>query len=423
MRELLRHYKAAYSGLPKAAWMLAFVVFINRSGSIVLVFMTLYLTKELGYSIAAAGQMISVYGIGSLVGAYLGGWLSDMMGAKKVQLLSLVLSSIGFVVLGYAKSPILIGFLLFIVAMVNESFRPANASAVSQASPPHLRVRAFALNRLAVNLGVTFGPAVGGFLALLDYNLIFWVNGITCSIAAIALWTFFRHRQFESPSFSLDSETPVRSPWKDGAYLLFLLLMLSCGLMFVQLFNTWPLYMKNGYGLLENKIGLLLALNALLVVLIEMPLIHRIQGNNPMKTVAVGAFLLFLGFAILPFGKGMLYGVFTVIIWSLGEMLIFPLAVGFVANRASDKNRGKYMGLYVVSFSVAFIIGPALGTGIYDAWGAKTLWFSAGLLGIVVCLGFLLLGRRLKKETVLEKVKEVEQSETHPSPSQEEILG
>jgi MFS family permease len=411
LRELLRHYKAAYSGLPKAAWMLAFVVFINRSGSIVLTFMTLYLTRELNYSVAAAGRMISLYGVGSLVGAYTGGWLSDVLGTKKVQLLSLVLSGIGFVTLGYARSPILIGFLLFIVAVVNESFRPANAAAVSQVSPPHLRVRGFALNRLAINLGVTFGPAVGGFLAMFDYRLLFWVNGITCSTAAIALWTFFRNRQFESPSFSLDSEAPVRSPWKDRIYLLFLLLMLNCGIMFVQLFNTWPLYMKDVYGLFENKIGLLLALNAFLVVLIEMPLIHRIQGNNPMKTVAVGAFLLFLGFAILPFGKGMLYGVFTVIIWSMGEMLIFPLSVGFVANRASDKNRGKYMGLYVVSFSLAFIIGPALGTGIYDAWGARTLWLSAGLMGVLVALGFLWVGRMLKKETVppqeVEKVEQV----------------
>lgn len=407
---MLRHYKAAYSGLPKAVWLLAFVVFINRSGSIVLTFMTLYLTREMNYSIAAAGQMISIYGIGSLVGAYLGGWLSDILGTRKVQLLSLVLSGIGFVILGYVKSPFLIGLVLFLVAVVNEAFRPANAAAVSQVSPPHLRVRAFALNRLAVNLGVTFGPAVGGFLAMVDYSLLFWANGITCSTAAVVSWFFFRHRQFDSPSSSPDSQTPVLSPWKDGAYLLFLLLMLNCGLMFVQLFNTWPLYMKNVYELLENKIGLLLALNAFLVVLIEMPLIHRIEGRNLMKTIALGAFLLFLGFAVLPFGKGMLYGVFTVIIWTLGEMLIFPLAVGFVANRASDKNRGKYMGLYVVSFSVAFIIGPALGTGIYDAWGANTLWLSSGLLGVLVCLGFLLLGRKLKREAVPPEVKEVEQA-------------
>lgn len=407
MRELLRHYKAAYSGLPKAAWMLAFVVFINRSGSIVLVFMTLYLTRELDYSVAAAGRMISIYGIGSLAGAYLGGWLSDILGTKKVQMLSLVLSGIGFVILGYAKSPFLIGFLLFMVAVVNESFRPANAAAVSQVSPPHLRVRAFALNRLAVNLGITFGPAVGGFLAMFDYSLLFWVNGITCSTAAVVLWAFFRRRQFESPSFSPDNESPLRSPWKDRVYLFFLLLMLSCGLMFVQLFNTWPLYMKGIYGLMENKIGLLLALNALLVVLIEMPLIHRIGGRNPMRTVALGAFLLFFGFAILPFGKGMLYGVFTVFIWSLGEMLIFPISVGFVANRASDKNRGKYMGLYVVSFSLAFIIGPVLGTGIYGAWGAETLWFSSGLVGVLVCLGFLWVGRMLNKETVPQELKEV----------------
>lgn len=416
LKNLFRHYKAAYAGLPKAAWMLAFVVLVNRSGSIVLFFMTLYLTREMGYSVAAAGKMISLYGVGSLAGAYLGGWLSDVLGTKKVQLLSLALSGVGFIILGYVKSHLAIGALLLIVAALNESFRPANAAAVSQASPPLLRARAFALNRLAINLGVTIGPAVGGFLATYNYIYLFWADGLTCLAAAFILWFFFRRRELRAHSSSHDGQIPIRTPRKDGIYLFFLLLTLSCGLMFVQLFNTWPLYMKDVYGLMENKIGLLLALNAFMVVLIEMPLIHRIEQRNPMRTIALGALFLFGGFAILPFGRGMPYGVLTVIVWTIGEMLIFPLAVSFVANRANDKNRGKYMGLYVVSFSLAFVIGPLLGTGIYQGWGARALWFSAGFWGVVVFAGFLLVGHWLKKEKNSPAKEVLNSPQTIPNP-------
>jgi len=398
VKKLLLYYKASYSGLPKDAWMLAFVVLVNRSGSIVLFFMTLYLTKELDYSIAAAGRMISLYGIGSMAGAYLGGWLSDVIGTKRVQLFSLILSGIGFIILGHIKSPFIIAIALFIIAILNESFRPANATAVGQVTPPDLRARGFAMNRMAINLGVTIGPAIGGFLAMYNYRLIFWMDGLTCLVAGIILWKFFRHGEFETHLSGPAVDPHIGSPWKDKIYLLFLMLTLTCGLMFVQLFNTWPVYLKDFYALLENKIGTLLAFNAFLVVLFEMPLIHRIGSRNQLKVISVGTLLLFSGFAILPFGSGILFGAFTVLIWTIGEMLIFPLAISFVSERASDKNRGKYMGMYVTSFALAFVIGPALGTGIYDTWGADSLWFSAGLIGIFVSAGFLLVGKVIDRE-------------------------
>ena len=142
-------YKNAFSGLPRAVWVLAFVVLVNRSGSIVLFFMTLYLTKSLDFSIAAAGKVLSIYGIGSILGAYLGGLLTDKLGAKNIQIFSLVSSGMGFIALGYVQSPLEITVLMFFVAIVNEAFRPANATAVGNVCPAELRPRGFGLNRLA----------------------------------------------------------------------------------------------------------------------------------------------------------------------------------------------------------------------------------------------------------------------------------
>lgn len=401
LKTIFNVYKNAYSGLPRDVWLLSVVILVNRSGSIVLFFMTLYLTKSLGFSIAAAGQMVSIYGAGSILGAYLGGILTDRIGAKMIQLLSLILSGIGFVILGYLTSPLEIMVLMFLTAVVNEAFRPANATALSNVCPAELRARGFGLNRLAINLGVAIGPAVGGFLARIDYLYLFWADAITCMFAAGFLWYFFRDSQFEAKSELQQTAIPVRSPWRDGIYIFFAILILGSGLMFSQLFNTWPVYMRDVYLLLEDKIGLLMALNAFFIVLVEMPLIHRIEAIHPLRVIAVGVLFLFGGFAIMPLGSGMAYGAFTVIIWTIGEMLVFPLAISFVANRASDQNRGKYMGLFTITHGLAFVLGPIIGTGIYDAWGPTTLWFFFGVLGILSCIGFLIVERQLNREKVL----------------------
>jgi MFS family permease len=212
------------------------------------------------------------------------------------------------------------------------------------------------------------------------------------------MWRFFHGRDFEPHSTARETETASRPPWKDGIYIFFLVLTLGCGLMFTQLFNTWPLYLRDMYGLLEDKIGLLLAINAFMIVLIEMPLIHRIEAIHPLRVIAVGALFLYGGFTILPWGSGMAYGAFTVIIWTIGEMLIFPMTISFVANRAPDQNRGKYLGMYTMSYSLGFVFGPASGAWIYETWGATQLWICAGCLGILVILGFLVMEQILKRE-------------------------
>lgn len=393
-----KNYKKAYSGLPKAVWFLSFVVLINRSGSIVFFFMTLYLTSQKDYSVAAAGQMISVYGLGALLGALFGGWLTDKIGSMKVQFYSLILSGLGYLVLGYAEESYQIAGLLFLIAVVSEAFRPANATAIAEVTPPEIRARGYALNRLAVNVGVTIGPAVGGFLATMSYMYLFWIDGLTCITASVLLWFYLNKFEFRIKQSTAETGFSLESPWKDKIYLFVLLLLLVMGIAFVQIFNTWPLFLKSTYKLLEDKIGILLALNALMVALIEMPLIHGLEKFNVIKVMGLGGFLLLFGFGMLSFGNTFLFAAATVVVWSIGEMLVFPFMAGFISNRANDNNRGKYMGMFTFTFALALVIGPALGTWIYDFLGPVFLWYGIGLAGVFIWLGFILLFWLLKKE-------------------------
>lgn len=399
MRPIYNLYKTSYSGLPKAVWQLSAVIFINRAGSMVTIFLMLYLTQELKVSTSTAGQIISIYGIGAIFGTILGGWLTDELGPSRVQLFSLFGSGTMFIVLSFIKSVTGISLMIFILALVTEAFRPANSTAVAEASTPPIRARAYALNRLAINLGFAIGPVVGGFLATINYSYLFWVDGLTCFAAGIFLFIMYWKELSKIHHVSEnDKNHRIKMPWNDLNYLFLLLLLFISGVIFFQLFGTWPLDLKENFGLVEDQIGRLMAINGLIIILVEMPLVHKLEKFDPIKTVAYGALLIGIGFSLLPFGSTTLWVAFTVTIWTFGEMLCFPFVVAFIANRASDANRGKYMGMMNFTFSLSTVAAPSLGAFVFEKYGSKVLWLSIGLLGFILYFGFVLVKSFLKHE-------------------------
>ena len=398
MYRIVQLYREAFLGLPRLAWMLALALFINRSGSMVLFFLTIYLTSQLQFSVSAAGGMISIYGLGALVGAFSGGWLSDRFGPRRIQIISLLSSGLLYILLGYIRDPFFFALLLFILAITIDAFRPANSTAMANACPPEIRVRGFVLNRLAINLGLTIGPAVGGWLATIDYIYLFWIDGLTSLLAIIILLQYTRKTELSDHTPVKDRTDEPVMPWRDRAFLTVLILAFLLGLVFVQLFNTWPVYLRSVYQLLENKIGLLLALNAVMIVLIEMPLVYRLEKRNAVKIMQVGSVFFLSGFVMLPLGSTFFYAAGTVFFFTWGEMLVFPLMAGLIANRAPDQTRGKYMGMYTFTFALCYVIGPFIGTWIYENLGADTLWFGCGVIIIPVLSAFRYLQHRLTME-------------------------
>ncbi|MBN2091014.1 MFS transporter, partial [candidate division KSB1 bacterium] len=384
---------------PKEAWWLAFVVLVNRSGMMVVFFMTLYLTRELGFSVLQAGQIMSIWGIGSLLGSYSGGWLSDRIGTYHVQLYSLIWNGIGFILLGQMRAFESIGITIFLVAVVGEAFRPANITAFTEICPPDIRARGIVLNRLSSNLGIAVGPAIGGFLARINYGFIFWVDGLTCLMAASVFYLLFHSRRSFRVEHVKEIHETGRSPWTDPVFMIVMALLLMQGLVFYQLFNTWPLYMREVNQFFENQIGFLLTVNCILLVIFEMPLIHRLEKVNPLSSIKVGVIFIFNGFLLLPFNGSYAYSVLTVVLWTIGEMLVFPLAATFIANRAQESNRGRYMGGFTLVFSICFILSPIIGSFAYTTIGPRTMWLSTGFVGMFVWTGFFFLNRFLNKSS------------------------
>ena len=397
-RRLLAAYRAAFSGLPREVWTLALASFVNRSGTMVFPFLALYLTSRLGFSVATAGGEIALYGVGAIVGSYVGGWLADRAGPVRVQVLSLLATGAGFLALAQMRTPASVGATLLVTSLVGEWVRPASLTAVAEHSPPEVRARALALLRLAVNLGMAFGPAVGGLLALRHYGLLFAVDALTCWAAAVLLWRSLGHREAARPRPRDDEAGRRSTPWRDGPFLGLLACLVLWGVAFGQVFSTFPLTLRVEFALSEALIGLLLALNATMIVAGEMVLVRALEGVPRLRVASLGSLFVGLGFGLLALGRQPALAVASAVVWTVGEMLSLPMFNVLVADRAGEASRGTYMGAYSLAFSASFVFAPLAGTAAYQHGGPTLLWPGVAALGAVVALALRLLARRWQRE-------------------------
>jgi MFS family permease len=414
IRAIAAAYRGAFSGLNRQVWLLAFASLINRCGTMVLPFLTLFLIEKRGFTTAGAGQAMAVYGMGAVAGSYLGGWLSDRIEARSIMIGSLIGTALGFFVLGQVEARSAIILTMLALSVVGEMFRPSNAAAVAAAADPGRATQSFSLLRLAVNVGMTLGPAVGGFLALHNYHWLFWIDGATCLAAAGVLALYFRP---DRPVISAHEEGAAavkgtgRSPWSDPFLLALLSLMFVLAVVIFQIMSTYPLTLRQLYGFTEDRIGIILAINTFFVVLFEMVIVHSVRNLDQLRLGGWGSLLFCLGFGLLPFGAGSPfpfgYVAATVAVWSFGEMLSMPMAAGLIANRADEKSRGRYMGLYMLSFSLAFVVAPLVGTWIFGRFGPRAIWYVCGLTGIPLWLGFHVLSRIERRSREAKEAPEV----------------
>ncbi|MEO1084991.1 MAG: MFS transporter, partial [Acidobacteriota bacterium] len=390
--------------LPLSVWWISLVLFLNRAGTMVLPFLALYVTQELGHPVTSAGWLLSAYGVGHLAGAFLGGWLCDVVGPIRIQILALAFSGLGFLALEHVTSLWAMAAVLVFAATAAEAFRPANAAALAAFAPDTLQTRAVALNRLALNLGFAIGPAVGGVLATRSYDWLFRVDGATCLLAAVLMLMLHRRGLLEVSEHEAKRVAEDRGvhPLGDRTFLVFLGLMFGFVIVFFQAWGPYPVFLNEFFGLDEAVFGGLMAFNAVLILLFEMVLTAWAERFAPLAVIAWGGVALGCGYAVLNLGVGLPLAVLSMALWTLGEMLALPFAGGWVAKRAGVRHRGKYMGLYTMTWGLAFIVAPALGSWIYEAWSPQALWWVMLALAVATFFGLQLMRVRTAPEVAVE---------------------
>lgn len=399
MTTYIKNYFKVYQGLSTPAWMLALVMLVNRSGAMVVPFLGVYMVKHLGFSLENAGVLLSCFGIGSVVGSSLGGWLTDKFGHFKVQMFSLSGIVPLFLLLPELTTMPALAAGILALSIVSDILRPANSVSLAYYSKPENVVRSFTLNRMALNLGFSIGPALGGFLAAISYDLLFYGNAFAATLAAIIFFVYFRNKEGnkKEKDSAADAIAPYQSPYKDVPFLVFTFLSILFAVCFFQLLSTLPLYYREVYQLSEKNIGVILAYSGVVVFSLEMLIVHIAERRTTAaNAIIIGIVCCGLAFASLLVTKGLWLLYVSMFILCVSEMLAMPFMATVTLQRSNTKNRGAYMGLNSLSLSAGLIFAPLLGTKIAANYGFNVLWTGTGLLMLFTAIGFYFLMKRMK---------------------------
>lgn len=344
------------------------------------------------------------FGIGSMLGSWMGGKLSDKIGFYKVMVFSLFTSGILFFILQYITSFWGLCISVFTIMAVSDMFRPAMFVSLGVYAKPENRVRAMSLVRLSVNLGFASGPILGGLIILgIGYQGLFWIDGSTCILAILVFALSVKEKKKPVVIHDVSAlKVEVKSVFKDKPFWVFLFISFTAALMFFQLFTTLPLYHHDQFGLSEFQTGLIISLNGILIFMFEMPFVGLLERKkiDRVKIILWGVFLMAISFYVLLFDawKGIL--IIGIIIITFGEIFAFPFSNAFAMGRAPKGQEGRYMALYTMSFSLAHIVSSKMGLEIIGRYGYGTNWFVMGSFGIVALLFCVWLQRLLKTEQI-----------------------
>lgn len=373
-----------------ALWMICFATFINRMGTMVLPFLIIYLTQKKGFSEEQASFVLGVFGFGALFTSLFGGSLGDWLGTKLTMTISLLGSALCLFIFPFLDGYFLILAVVILWSLLSEIVRPASMAAVTKNSTPELRQSAFAVYRLAINLGMSVGPLIAGFLVKDHFDSIFYIDGATSLLAALVVG-FYYHQSNEERGVGRPN-----LPWKSivnclqtPAFVILCLLFLPILLAFAQNDSTLPLFVTQDLSLPATVVGLLATVNGVLIVLFEIPLNLKFAHWGIRKTFVVSAALFALSMVSLAISFGIWFLIFSAVLWTFAEILLFSAASSYLSELIPPDQHTGYMGVYVGTHNLTNIVGPIVGVWVMVNFGARPLWFALAAVCLISFFGAL----------------------------------
>ncbi|MFD3421539.1 MDR family MFS transporter [Streptomyces decoyicus] len=398
---LRRAARESVSGLPRQFWWLWTSTLINRLGAFVATFLALYLTVERGYSASYAGLVGALYGLGGVISSVGAGVLADRLGRRPTMLIAQLSTAASVALLGFMESPVAIALVAGVVGMATNASRPAVQAMMADIVAPEDRVRAFSLNYWAINLGFAISSTAAGLIAQHGYLVLFLGEAtLVLGCALIVFWKLPESRPAASGPAGQDDAGAAPAPvsmltvLRDGRFMTVVGLNLLLALLFQQAYVSMPVSISQD-GFTSADFGLVIAVNGVLVVLLQIPVTRFIEHRSPAMLLIGSALLAGYGFGLTALAGSVAMYAVAVGVWTLGEIINSPTQMGLVVRLSPLHGRGRYQGMYSLSWSIASLAAPLLGGTVIDHYGADALWAGCAVVGTVAALGYGLLLRSL----------------------------
>jgi MFS family permease len=382
-----RVIRAAVGGLPAQFWFLWVGILVNRVGTFVFPLLALYLTQRRGFSEPQVGFTIALYGMGNAIGSQVGGWLADRIGRRTTMLLGLSSGAGAMLALGLAESRPVVALCTFGLGLVGDSHRPAMQAMVADLVPPADRARAYGLVYWVLNFGFALAAMLAGFLVRFSYFALFLGDAFATVAYAAVVFAFLRETR---PQLATTRRgfAGLSVPVRDPVFLAFWFLSVATSSIFMQCMVTLPLAMKHD-GLSPAAFGRALAVNGILIVFVQpwaSPILGRLRSST---ALACGTALMGAGFGLTALAHSAWQYTLTVVVWTLGEIAVVPIAATVVAALAPPEFRGTYQGAYSIAWAISWIVGPIVGTQALATLGGR-FWVSCSFVALLVACGHLM---------------------------------
>ncbi len=390
---------AVYHEFPKPFWTLVTATFIDRlGGALLFPFFALYLTNRFGIGMSEVGILFAIWALSSFPGSLLGGALADRTGRKSLLIFSLLASSLSTLAMGFVGTIEAFYLLALVSGVFTEVGGPAYNAMVADLLPERQRAQGYGIIRVAFNASVTLGPAIGGFLASRSYLLLFVIDAIISALVAVVVYVAMPETKPQAHP-DAEKESVARTfagygvPLRDRIFMMFLAASMLAGLVYLNMNTTLGVYLRDDHGISESMYGLILSLNAIMVVFLQFPITRRVTPYPPFMIVAIGTALYAIGFAM--YGFTSTYGLFllAMVVITIGEMMIAPVSQAIVANLAPEEMRGRYMAVSGFAWGIPFAVGPMIAGSIMDNYDSRLLWYLCGVVGMLSVGMYLYLDR------------------------------
>ncbi len=403
---LRRAARETVSGLPREFWWLWTSTLVNRLGAFVATFMALYLTLDRGYSASYAGLVAALHGLGGVVSSLGAGVMTDRIGRRPTMLAAQVSTAVSVAVLGFMVHPVAIAAVAFVVGMASNASRPAVQAMIADIVPAKDRVRAFSLNYWAINLGFAVSSAGAGFVAEYSYLAGFVAEAVMTLVCAVVVFMKVpesRPRKTVSAvpgnasAAVASDDVRLGTVLRDGRFMGVVGLSFVIALIFQQGYVGLPVAM-GADGFSSSDFGTAVAVNGVLIVVLQIPVTRFIQSRDPRRLLIVSSLLAGYGFGLTAFAGSVAVYALTICVWTVAEIVNAPVQNGLVVRLSPAHGRGRYQGMYTLSWSAAALVAPLMSGVVIDHFGAGWLWGTCAVLGTLAALGYWLLMRSLPKE-------------------------
>ena len=386
-------------------------------------FLGLYLHGTRGVPMTAVGSVFLIGALAGALGQVVGGEWCDRAGRKPVLIVSQMLRAMAFLALGLAvfwKGPFWM-FALFtaLSGFAGRMYEPPSAAMIADITEGERRAEAFGVLRIGGNLGWAAGPALGGFLAALSYSALFIVASAVAAIGGLIVAFFVREtlirpgRPSDVEEAAMQTEVPAVGPTfagfhvrlremlaelRDPVFFRYCVATFFLFTVMAQLISTLSVYAVEWAGITQVQLGILYALNGLVVVFLQFPAVRATAKGRMTTALMIGCALYGLGYGLLGFGGGMALAAVAMFVMSLGEIVAIPASMSLASNFSTESTRGRIMGIYGLFNSFGWSLGPLLGGILLDLAqrNAAAVWSTIAGIAALATLGYGDVRRRIE---------------------------